>query len=489
MGSLSGFLAEQLGSHDDPHSVNNDEAPAGSDTTLRDAPARLSCRRVCGVAYRRIKLPIQPSQRAQAQLARLYGCVRWVKNSYIAFARDEREAGRPHPGFAAAGRRLTQQRAAEGTRFLAEVSRSVLDAALRDADTAFQNFFASHSGRRRGKRVGYPNFHKRRGRQSATFGADRFKIRGGWQNTGSTGGRIKLERIDDWIEVNWQRPLPGEPKSVTIILDPAGRYWASFLVDVPDTPTTPTRPDRVAAVDLGLTDFAVIVYSDGAREKIANPTYLRHAQKQLRKADKKLTRATRGSKNHEKARRQRARAYARVANQRADFVRTLSARLLRENQTVVVETLNIRGLAGGRLAKSVHDAGWGQFLAALAAGAEARGRTLVYAPAGFPSTRTCCACGVNSGAKPLHIRDWHCECGGHLDRDYNAAVNLLMLAPGPGESENAYGRDFRLRLAGAVTDEVGTHPTERSTQGARGGKSRDIRDGGSSSSTRQRNNS
>ncbi len=439
------------------------------------------------MAYRRVKLPINPSQHARAQLARVFGCVRWVKNSYIAFARDEHGAGRPHPGFAAVGRRLTEQRAASETRFLAEVSRAVLGEALKDADTAFQNFFASRSGRRRGKRVGYPNFHKRPGRQTATFGARRFKIRGGWQNTGRTGGRLKLERIDDWIPVNWQRCLPAEPKSVTIILDPAGRYWASFLVDVPEAPTTPTHSGRVAAIDLGLTDFAAVVYSDGTREKIENPAYLRNGQRQLRKADKKLARAKRGSKNYEKARRQRARAHARVANQRADFVRTLSARLLRENQIVVVETLNIRGLASGTLAKSVNDAGWGQFLAALASGAETRGRTLVYAPAGFASTRTCSVCAVNSGAKPLSTRDWRCECGAHLDRDYNAAVNLLMLASGPGESENAYGRDFRLRLAVAVADEVGTRPTGRPTQGARGGKSRSDRGGGSSDSTRQRN--
>ena len=128
-------------------------------------------------------------------------------------------------------------------------------------------------------------------------------------------------------------------------------------------------------------------------------------------------------------------------------------------------------MASSRFAKSVHDAGWGQFLAALASGAETRGRTLVHAPAGFASTRICSVCGVNSGKKPLDVRDWHCTCGAHLDRDYNAAVNLLMLAPGPGESLNAYGRDVRLRLAGAVAEEVGTRPTERSL-GARRGESR-----------------
>lgn len=424
------------------------------------------------MAYRRINLPLQPSARAQAQLARLFGCVRKVKNDYIAYARDEREAGRPHPSMAAAGRRLTTLRADAETRYLNEVSRSALETGLREVDIAFQNFFDSRAGRRKGGPVGYPRFRKRGGRQTASFSAGRFKIRGGWQNSGVTGGRLKLEKIDDWISVKWQRRLPADPKSVTVILDATGRYWASFLVDMPTQPTTPTLGDRVAAVDVGLTDFAAIVYSDGTREKIANPRYLRRAERVLRNANKGLARKERGSKNRAEARRQLARAHARVANQRANHARTLAARLLRENQTVVVESLGIRGLASSRLAKSVHDAGWGQFLALLASGAELRGRNLVHAPDGFASTRICSVCGVNGGAKPLDIREWHCTCGAHLDRDYNAAVNLLMLAPGPGESVNAYGRDVRLRLAGAVADEVGTRPTARPLQGERGGESR-----------------
>lgn len=419
----------------------------------------------------------------------VFGCVRKVKNLYISYASQEKEAGRQHPGLAVASRRLTEQRAAADTRYLDEVSRAVLDAGLREVDCAFQNFFDSQAGRRRGKKVGYPKFHKRGARQTATFTAKRFKIRGGWQNSGRTGGRLKLERIDDWISVNWQRPLPAEPKSVTIILDPAGRYWASFLVEIPEQPTTPTHPGRIAAIDLGLTDYATIVYSDGTREKVENPRYLREGEKKLRRANKKLARAQRGSKNREQARRDLARAHARVANQRANHACTLSARLIRENQTVVVEALGISGMARTRLAKSVHDAGWGQFLSRLASGADLRGRTLVQAPGGFASTRICSVCGLNGGKKPLGIRAWHCVCGAHLDRDYNAAVNLLMLASGPGESENAYGRDVRLRLAGAVTDEVGTRSTERPRQGARGEKSRSDRGGGSSARPRQRNNS
>ena len=117
-------------------------------------------------------------------------------------------------------------------------------------------------------------------------------------------------------------------------------------------------------------------------------------------------------------------------------------------------------MARGNLGKSINAAGWGLFLHALASGAEHRGRDLQVAPPGFPSSHTCAPCGTNSGKKELSVRDWVCECGAHLDRDWNAATNLLMLAARSAESQNACGRDIRLQLAsasGAIAEEAGTH--------------------------------
>jgi len=123
-------------------------------------------------------------------------------------------------------------------------------------------------------------------------------------------------------------------------------------------------------------------------------------------------------------------------------------------------------MARSRLAKSITDAGWAQFLAALQSGAEHKGREIISAPTFYPSSRTCSLCGVNSGSKALSVRDWVCDCGVHLDRDWNAATNLLLLAARSAESKNACGRGIRLQLAsanGAIAVEAGTHRSHSST--------------------------
>ena len=245
---------------------------------------------------------------------------------------------------------------------------------------------------------------------------------------------------------------------MTITREADGTWWATFVVEVPKRVTAPVK-NRVAAIDLGLESFAAIVYSDGTREKIANPRFLRESERKLARAQKNLSRKAKGSNNREKARVQVARAYAGVRNQRLNHARQLAARLIRENQTIVIESLNIAGMAKTRLGKSINDAGWAAFLQALASGAEHKGRELIVAPPAFPSSRTCALCGVNSGAKALSIREWTCECGARLDRDWNAATNLLMLAARSAESQNACGRDVRRQLAsarGAVAEEAGT---------------------------------
>jgi len=138
---------------------------------------------------------------------------------------------------------------------------------------------------------------------------------------------------------------------------------ASFVVEAPKPqPTTPTRAPRAAGMDVGLTDYAAIVYSDGTREKVPNPRFLRNAERKLARAQKHLSRTQKGSRNRENARREVARLHARVRHLRENHARQLASRLTRENQAVAVETLNITGLGRTRLAKSIHDAGWGQFI-------------------------------------------------------------------------------------------------------------------------------
>jgi putative transposase len=235
-----------------------------------------------------------------------------------------------------------------------------------------------------------------------------------------------------------------------VILDAAGRYFASFAAEAGDDPL----PDagHEVGIDLGLTHFAVL--SDG--RTIANPRFLRRAERKLRKAQKALSRKDKGSSNRDKARVQVARVHARVADTRRDWLHKESTRIIRENQAVYVEDLCVRGLARTRLAKSVHDAGWSAFTGMLEYKAARHGRTFGKAGRFEPTSQLCSACGVNDGPKPLSVRQWTCSgCGVVHDRDVNAARNIVTA--GRAGTLNACGGTVSPGHAPAGPSETGTH--------------------------------
>ncbi|WP_067805821.1 RNA-guided endonuclease InsQ/TnpB family protein, partial [Actinomadura formosensis] len=319
---------------------------------------------------------------------------------------------------------ITQAKKTGGRAWLGEVSAVVLQQALADLNTAYRNWFASVSGKRKGRRVAPPRFRSRKDRRQAirfTRNA-RFTI--------TPGGKLRLPKIGD-VRVRWSRPLPSEPSSVTVIKDAAGRYFASFVVETTSEPLPQAAAE--VGIDLGLTHFAVT--SDG--RKITSPRFLRRAERRLRKAQQALSRKAKGSANRRKAAAKVARLHARVADARRDHHHKLSTRLIRDNQAVYVEDLCVSGLGRTRLAKSVHDAGWSQFVAMLEYKAERYGRTFAKVDRWFPSSKLCSACGTVAESMPLNIRAWACPCGTVHDRDVNAAKNIL--AAGRADRQNACG--------------------------------------------------
>ena len=355
---------------------------------------------------------LNPTPAQRRALGRAFGCARVVFNDAIAARRDAREAGAPFPTDAAPSTALTAAKRTPERAWLVEVSAVVLQQALADANTAYRNFFASGKGARKGRKLGAPRFRSRKDRaQSIRFTkAARFRV--------TPAGRLRLPGIGD-VPVRWSRALPSEPSSVTVTVDAAGRYHASFVVDVPDQPL-PTSQSEVG-IDLGLTHFAVL--SDGT--KVDAPRFARKAQATLARAQKELARRQKGSANREKARRKVARCHARVGDTRRDWLHKLSTTVVRENQLIAVEDLAVSGLARTRLARSVNDAGWSTFVAMLTYKAQRAGRTLVKVDRWLPSTRACSVCGAVGEAKPLHVRTWTCGCGTTHDRDVNAARNIL----------------------------------------------------------------
>jgi putative transposase len=379
----------------------------------------------------------------QAQaLARAFGCARVVFNDALTARQAAHAAGEPYLTDADMSARLTASKETPGRAWLGEVSSVVLQQALADLNAAYRNFFNSVTGKRKGPKIAPPRFRSRKdSRQSVRFTKNsRFAVPG--------NGKLRLPKIGD-VEVRWSRDLPAEPASVTVIRDAAGRYFASFVVEVTPRPLPGTG--RECGIDLGLGHFAVL--DDGT--KIAAPKFLRRAEKKLRRAQRDLCRKQKGSQNRDKARVKVARAHAKAAAARRDFHHKLSTAIVRDNQAVTVEDLPVRGLARTWLAKSVHDAGWSAFVSMLEYKAVLYGRQFRKAGRFEPTSQLCSACGMKDGPKPLHVRTWQCAaCGTVHDRDVNAARNIAAL--GRREAQNARGGQVRPAATLAPAGETGS---------------------------------
>ncbi|PRX60087.1 putative transposase [Nonomuraea fuscirosea] len=386
---------------------------------------------------------IDPTPTQRFALSRAFGCARTVFNDALRMRNDAHDNGFPFVSDAELSRQvITEAKKRPDRAWLGEVSAVVLQQALADCTTAFRNFFASVSGKRRGPKLAPPRFRSRKdNRQAIRFTKNaRFKV--------SQDGKLVLPKVGK-VAVRWSRDLPADPSSVTVIKDAAGRYFASFVVEV----TAQRLPgiEAETGIDLGLGHFAVL--PDGT--KIDSPRFLRRAEKRLKKAQRVLSRKEEGSKNRDKARHKVARAHARVADARREFHHQLSTQIIRENQAVFVEDLAVGGLARTRLAKSVHDAGWSAFVNMLEYKAKLYGRTFAKVSRWFPSSKLCSACGAVTEAMPLQVREWTCGCGAVHDRDINAAINIL--AAGRADRLNACGGPVRPSFGMAQPREAGSH--------------------------------
>jgi putative transposase len=402
----------------------------------------------------RYNFRVYPTPTQQEALARAFGCARVVFNDGLRARQAAREQGLPYLSDGDLSKQvITVAKTTPQRVWLGEVSAVVLQQALADLNVAYRNFFASITGKRKGRKLAAPRLRSRKdNRQAIRFTANaRFKV--------CDNGRLRLPKVGD-LDVRWSRQLPSDPSSVTIIGDAAGRYFASFVVQTTDQPLP--EADAEVGIDLGLTHFAVL--SDGT--KVAAPKFLRRAARKLRRLQQDLSRKQRGSQNRKKAVVKVAKAHARVADTRRDWQHKLSTAIIRDNQAVYVEDLCVVGLGRTRLAKSVHDAGWAAFVGMLEYKAARHGRTFGKVDRFAPTSQTCSACGRIDGPKPLDVRSWTCPCGSTHDRDVNAALNVL--AAGRAESLNACGAQVRPAPVPAPRREAGIHSgaARCSTRGA-----------------------
>lgn len=405
---------------------------------------------------RRQTFRVYPTGQQENEFSRLFGCTRVVRNHFIDLMRGAHHNGTPLTLSAAEKASTTALKKSPDFHFLAEVSAVALQQAARNTTRSFREFFRGCSGER--PRVGFPRYASRRNRQTASFTkAANFRFR---LPEGSRWGFVRLPRISGELKFRACREIDWSTVgTVTVTRSPSGSMELSVTYDV--TPVILPEVVQACGVDLGLTSFAAVVSSSGERELVGNPRFYRHGQKKLARAQRRLSRTVKGSCNRRKAAAEVARCHRRVADRRNDFLNKLSRTLVNDNQVIGVEDLQVSALGRSlRLGKSVADAGWSTFRSMLSYKAEDAGRTVVAADRFYPSSQTCSVCGRRDGRKALRIRSWVCPgCESHLDRDFNAATNLMlyaMEAAGHADSLNACGGSVRLRLAGAAPDEAGT---------------------------------
>jgi putative transposase len=378
----------------------------------------------------RYRYRIEPTEAQRAMLARTFGCARVVFNDALRCREQAWRAGEKITPTEVQRRVITEAKASEERAWLAEVASVALVQAVRDAHRAYQNFVASIRGRRRGRKVGKPRFKSRKDtRQSFRLTRNGFAIQ--------PNGRLYLARIGE-VRVRWSRDLPSPPSSVTIIREPDGHYYASFVVEVQPTPLPAI--EREAGIDLGIARLATVTDTEGRRRDIANPRHLARKQRKLRRLEREKARRVKGGANRAKSRRKLAIQHGKLARARRDYHHQQALALVRENQAVYVEDLHVVGMVRNRrLARAIADAGWGQFVRLIEEKAARCGRTVAKVSRWLPSSKTCSGCGHVMDAMPLRIRTWTCPgCGTVHDRDHNAAINIL-----------AAGRAERLNVCGA----------------------------------------
>jgi len=397
----------------------------------------------------RYRYRIEPTLVQQQEMARVFGCCRVVFNDALRLRDEAYRAGLKVSPNEIQRQVTTLAKTTAERAWLAEVPSVALVQAVNDARRAFQRFFDSRSGKRKGRAIGRPRMKSKKDRrQSFRLTRNGFRVR--------PNGQLVVPKVCE-VRVRWSRQLPSEPSSVTIIREPDGKFYASFVVEVAATPLPVVN--REAGVDVGILRLATIADTDGKRTDVANPRYLRRKLRKLARLEREKSRRQKESINRNKSRRKIAIQHSKVARARRDYHHKQALALVRENQVIHVEDLNIAGLVKNkRLARAIHDAAWGQFIRIINEKTKKYDRTFHPVSRWLPSSRMCGVCGHVLDNLPLSLRVWKCPtCGTSHDRDHNAAKNIL--AAGQAERLNACGAPIRPPVRKAQGDESGSAPT------------------------------
>lgn len=354
-----------------------------------------------------LKFRIYPNKEQCVTIQKTFGCSRFVYNQGLSLRVSEYNAGNSI-GYKETNAMLSSLKKSEEYSWLKEVDSIALQQSLRDLDKAYKNFFA--------KRARFPKF-KSKHNHSKSYRTQ--KVGG---NIAVAGNYIKLPKLG-YVKARISMPVNGRINNATIEQVPSGKYFCVLNVDVPDV----FYPNAgcMIGLDVGIKTF----YTDSNNCSLLNPKNLARYEKKLIKEQRKLSKRVKGSANWNRQRIKVARIHEKIADQRNDFLHKESTKLVKENQIICIEDLNVKGMVRNhRLAKTISDVSWSKFFDMLEYKAYFYGTEIIRVPRFYPSSQTCNCCGYqNPNIKNLGIREWECPiCGTYHDRDSNAAKNILQ---------------------------------------------------------------
>jgi putative transposase len=385
----------------------------------------------------RYKYRCYPTDQQKNLLSKLFGCVRVVWNDALALCQESEKL--PKNGDLQK-LCITQAKKIEKRSWLSEVSSVPLQQSVIDLGIAFKNYFECRTGKRKGPKMGRPRFKKKDNRQTARFNNNAFAIK---------DTKVYLAKIGN-LKTVWSRVLPQDPTSVTIIKDASGRYFLSFVVEV--QAEIKQAKNESVGIDLGIKTFAVF----SNNEMADSPNYSCLVRK-IRRAQRQMARRVKGSNRRGLARIKVARLHAKIGDKRKDFLHKLSTKIVSENQTIVLEDLNVSGMLKNRcLSRAISFAGWREFRVMCEAKSEKFDRNFVVLDRWEATSQICSDCSFRWGKLDLGIRTIVCiNCGSIHDRDGNAAKNIESIGAGHAHDLKRAGRKCKTSTE-AVFDELST---------------------------------